>query len=54
MGVETFLNEVRDQLRQRVFRPLPVRERMIPKYGGKLRRLGIPTGIANCAVALVS
>jgi RNA-directed DNA polymerase len=43
MGVETFLNEVRDQLRQQVFRPLPVRERMIPKYGGKLRRLGIPT-----------
>jgi RNA-directed DNA polymerase len=43
VGVETFLNEVRDQLRQRVFRPLPVRERTIPKYGGKLRRLGIPT-----------
>jgi RNA-directed DNA polymerase len=43
VGVETFLSEVRDQLRQRVFRPLPVRERTIPKYGGKLRRLGIPT-----------
>ncbi|NEA77422.1 reverse transcriptase domain-containing protein, partial [Streptomyces sp. SID13588] len=27
----------------RSFRPLPVRERMIPKAGGKLRRLGIAT-----------
>ncbi len=26
-----------------VFVPLPVRERMIPKSGGRLRRLGIPT-----------
>ena len=31
------------QLKARRFRPLPVRERMIPKPGGKLRRLGIPT-----------
>ena len=29
------------QLKDRSFRPLPVRERMIPKAGGKLRRLGI-------------
>ena len=29
--------------RDRSFRPLPVRERMIPKAGGKLRRLGIAT-----------
>jgi RNA-directed DNA polymerase len=40
-GVEGFLDELRSQLRDRGFRPLPVRERMIPKAGGKLRRLGI-------------
>ena len=43
IGVEDFLAELRDQLRSRSFRPLPVRERMIPKTGGKLRRLGIAT-----------
>lgn len=42
-GVGKFLDELRSQLRDRSFRPLPVRERMIPKAGGKLRRLGIPT-----------
>jgi RNA-directed DNA polymerase len=42
-GVEEFLDQVRDSLRDRSFRPLPVRERMIPKAGGKLRRLGIAT-----------
>lgn len=40
-GVEGFLDELRAQVRDRSFRPLPVRERMIPKAGGKLRRLGI-------------
>ena len=44
IGVEDFLAELRDQLRSRSFRPLPVRERMIPKPGSrKRRRLGIPT-----------
>jgi len=42
-GVEEFLDELRSQLKDRSFQPLPVRERMIPKAGGKLRRLGIPT-----------
>jgi RNA-directed DNA polymerase len=41
--VTAFLEDLRNQLRHRTYRPLPVRERMIPKYGGKLRRLGIPT-----------
>src|SRR6266545_1599172 len=42
-GVEGFLDELRSQLKDRSFRPLPVRERMIPKAGGKRRRLGIAT-----------
>jgi RNA-directed DNA polymerase len=42
-GVENFLDDLRADLRARSIRPLPVRERMIPKASGKLRRLGIPT-----------
>jgi RNA-directed DNA polymerase len=42
-GVEEFLDALRGSLKQRGFRPLPVRERMIPKANGKLRRLGIAT-----------
>lgn len=42
-GVEQFLAEVRAIVKDGSFAPLPVRERMIPKPGGKLRRLGIPT-----------
>ena len=42
-GVTAHLHQIRSALRQQSFRPLPVRERMIPKSGGKLRRLGIPT-----------
>jgi RNA-directed DNA polymerase len=34
---------LRDDLKAGRFNPLPVRERMIPKANGKLRRLGIPT-----------
>ena len=41
-GVETFLAELRADLKARRFHPLPVRERMIPKKSGKMRRLGIP------------
>jgi RNA-directed DNA polymerase len=42
-GVEDFLDELRVQLRDRSFRPLPARERLIPQANGKLRRLGIST-----------
>lgn len=42
-GVEEFLDGLRTSLKDRSFRPLPVRERMIPKGGGKVRRLGIAT-----------
>ena len=43
VGVASFLTDIRDQLRSRTFSPVPVREVMIPKVNGKLRRLGIPT-----------
>ena len=42
-GVAGFLEELREDLKARTFVPLPVRERKIPKPGGKVRRLGIPT-----------
>jgi RNA-directed DNA polymerase len=42
-GVEDFLGGLRSALKDRSFHPLPVRERMIPKANGKLRRLGIAT-----------
>lgn len=42
-GVTAHLNRIRSALKAGTFRPLPVRERMIPKAGAKLRRLGIPT-----------
>jgi RNA-directed DNA polymerase len=42
-GVEGFLDQLRTSVKDRSFRPLPVRERMIPKANGKLRRLGIAT-----------
>ena len=42
-GEDRFLAELRSDLRAGTFHPLPVRERMIPKAGGKRRRLGIPT-----------
>jgi RNA-directed DNA polymerase len=43
LGEDRFLSGLRADLRARTFRPLPVRQRMIPKSGGKHRRLGIPT-----------
>lgn len=44
IGVPGFLDDLRAQLKSGTFRPLPVRERKIPKPGGsgKLRKLGIP------------
>ena len=45
VGVERFLDDLRDSLKSGEFWPQPVRERKIPKPGGagKVRRLGIPT-----------
>jgi RNA-directed DNA polymerase len=44
MGVPGFLDDLRASLKAGTFRPLPVRERVIPKPGGagKVRKLGIP------------
>lgn len=45
IGVPEFLEGLRIRVKEGTFRPLPVRERAIPKPGGsgKLRKLGIPT-----------
>ncbi|WP_214633152.1 group II intron reverse transcriptase/maturase [Antrihabitans cavernicola] len=45
VGAPGFLDDLRASLKDGSFRPLPVRERVIPKPGGsgKVRRLGIPT-----------
>lgn len=42
-GVQSFLEDLRASLKGRTYCPLPVRERGIPKKGGKVRYLGIPT-----------
>jgi len=55
-GEGVFLAELRADLRDVSFAPLAVRERMIPKSGGRLRRLGIPTvrdRVAQAALKLV-
>jgi RNA-directed DNA polymerase len=56
-GIEPFLEDLRSSLKDGSFRPLPVRERRIPKKGGKqYRRLGIPTlrdRVAQMALKLV-
>ena len=41
-GVAALLADLRSDLKAGRFAPLPVREAMIPKSGGRLRRLGIP------------
>ena len=43
IGVGAFLEEIRDLLKSGEFRPVEVRQVMIPKKSGKLRKLGIPT-----------
>ena len=55
-GAEAFLVDLRRDLKAGTFRPLPVRERLIPKSGGRLRRLGIPTArdrVVQAALKLV-
>jgi RNA-directed DNA polymerase len=55
-GLQGFLSELRDDLKARMFQPLPVRRRAIPKAGGKLRYLGIATirdRVAQASLKLV-
>jgi RNA-directed DNA polymerase len=55
-GVAAFLSDLAAALRSGTYRPAPLRRVHIPKPGqpGATRPLGIPTGTAYCAVALVS
>jgi RNA-directed DNA polymerase len=41
-GVDAFLEQIRDDLVQRTYKPLPARRQEIPKDGGKVRVLSIP------------
>jgi RNA-directed DNA polymerase len=42
-GVEEFLDQLREELVQRTYRPQPARKVEIPKGGGKMRQLSIPS-----------
>jgi RNA-directed DNA polymerase len=52
-GGGEFLEDLRDDLKARRFAPTRVRERMIPKASGKMRRLGIPTVADRVVQAVV-
>ena len=44
VGIEAFLGQIRESLKSGGFRPVEVRQVMIPKSNtGKFRKLGIPT-----------
>ena len=41
-GAEALLEQLRDELTARTYKPLPARRQEIPKDGGKVRVLSIP------------
>ena len=47
-GVDAFLGRLREELVQRRYRPQRPRKVGIPKDGGKVRRLSIPTVASYC------
>lgn len=56
IGIDTFLSELAQDLKDKTYHPSPVRRVLIPKGDGSLRPLGIPTirdRIAQMAVKLV-
>lgn len=42
-GVESFLKQIQDELVHETYRPMPVRKKEIPKDGGRVRVLSIPS-----------
>jgi RNA-directed DNA polymerase len=42
-GLKTFLQQIRDELVSKAYRPMRVRKKEIPKDGGKVRVLSIPS-----------
>jgi len=52
VGITAFLGQLRDSLKSGEFRPVEVRQTMIPKgTSGKFRKLGIPTVAVRVAQA---
>ncbi len=55
-GIETFLEGLAEEVKNRTYRPMPVRRVMIPKPDGSQRPLGIPTirdRVVQMAVKLI-